>query len=86
MSTTMATANATLRGYRISAVSRRNDTSVVTIRTPDYRIVAEYTVDEDNPKEAIRQVVRNKGRAALEQVPGYLSVADDIDHINAQWN
>lgn len=81
----MASANATLRGYRISAASRRNDVSVVTIRTPDYRIAAEYTVDESDPREAIREVVRQAGRAALDQIPGYLSVGDDLDALAAQW-
>lgn len=82
----MATANATLRGYKLSALSRMNKKTVVTISTPDYHIVAEYFVAVTDPKEAIRQVVRSEGRAVLEQVPGYLSVSDDIDHLDGQWS
>lgn len=81
----MITANATLRGYRLSALSRPGERTVVTICTSDYHIVAEYYVPTTDPKEAIRQIVRDEGRVVLGQVPGRMSAWDDIDHIENQW-
>lgn len=78
------TANATLRGYHLSAISRPTG-STVTIRTPDYHIVAEYAIFVADPREAIREVVRQKGRDSLDQIPGYLTISDDLDAVNGQW-